>query len=296
MSKPFSIKQVFLEVLGRNLSDDVVIDGLNFCNRKTAKSSILSFAAHISYVDEIRNNKAIAALVVHTNDLLKYKEMLTDRDIIIIPDNIPEWVFYDVHEHLVKNSNFYDSYDFPKRIGANCRIHPTAIIEDGVIIEDYVTIGAYSFIGRGSTISSGTVIENNTSIASNGFQIIKKGSQIRHITHCGGVFIGKNAYIRNNTCIDQALFEGYTFIGANAHIDNLVHVGHNGYVGDGSVVVAGVSLCGSCIIEDGAWIGPNSSVLNNITIGKGAKIGMGSVVTRDVEQGKLAYGVPAKTK
>jgi len=79
-------------------------------------------------------------------------------------------------------------------------------------------------------------------------------------------------------------------------IDNLVHIAHNVYVGEGAVITAGTILCGSSIVEDDAWIGVNTSVLNKVNIGCNSKIGIGSVVTRDVPQNSLAYGVPAKVK
>lgn len=113
---------------------------------------------------------------------------------------------------------------------------------------------------------------------------------------CRGVHIHKNAYISDNTCVCNTLFEGKTYIGENAHIDNLVHIGHNGHIGDDSVITAGVILCGSVYIGNDAWIAPNSSIANRVDIGDGATVWLGSVVTRDVPPNSLAYGVPAKCK
>jgi acetyltransferase-like isoleucine patch superfamily enzyme len=51
---------------------------------------------------------------------------------------------------------------------------------------------------------------------------------------------------------------------------------------------------GPIIIDDEAWLGANVTVLSGVRIGKGAVIGAGSVVTRDVPDGCVAVGVPAR--
>jgi UDP-3-O-[3-hydroxymyristoyl] glucosamine N-acyltransferase len=296
MKKCFNLKQITDKVLNINLEKDVTIDGLNFCNRETTRTAILSFATNVNYYDNIVNNQSLCALIVSPKDLKEYKERLEGRNIIFIADENPEWVFFDIHDFLAKNTDFYNIYDFPKKIGANCNIHSTAIIEDGVIIGENVVIDAHSVICKGSIISSGTIIGKNTTIASEGFQIIKKGNSNRHINHYGGVYIGENVYVGDSSCICKSLFEGNTFIGNNVKIDSLVQINHNNYVGCNAVITAGVKLCGSTVIEDGVWVGTNSTVLNRVIIGKNAKIGIGSVVTRNIEPGRLAYGVPAKMK
>ncbi len=51
---------------------------------------------------------------------------------------------------------------------------------------------------------------------------------------------------------------------------------------------------GAIIIEDDAWLGYGTIVLGGVRIGKGAAIGAGSVVTRDVPDGAIAAGNPAR--
>ena len=48
------------------------------------------------------------------------------------------------------------------------------------------------------------------------------------------------------------------------------------------------------MIEDDAWLGVGVIVLSGVRIGKGAVIGAGAVVSRDVPDGAIAMGVPAR--
>jgi UDP-2-acetamido-3-amino-2,3-dideoxy-glucuronate N-acetyltransferase len=49
------------------------------------------------------------------------------------------------------------------------------------------------------------------------------------------------------------------------------------------------------IIKKGSSIGANATILGGVTIGKYAMIGAGSVVTKDVPDGELWYGNPARS-
>jgi len=51
---------------------------------------------------------------------------------------------------------------------------------------------------------------------------------------------------------------------------------------------------GDILIDDGAWLGVGVIVLGGVRIGKGAVVGAGAVVTRDVPDGAIAVGVPAR--
>ena len=47
-------------------------------------------------------------------------------------------------------------------------------------------------------------------------------------------------------------------------------------------------------LEDGVWVGANTIILAGVTIGKGAVVAAGSVVTKDVADGVVVGGVPAR--
>lgn len=51
---------------------------------------------------------------------------------------------------------------------------------------------------------------------------------------------------------------------------------------------------GPIVVEDGVWLGADVKILSGVRIGRGAVIAAGSVVTRDVPEGAIAAGVPAR--
>lgn len=275
---------------------DIEFDGLGLCNRETSCKSMLSYVVDNKYIANIKENEAISCLVLSESLKKLYSEENIGRDISYIISEKPEMCFYSIHEALCKSGELYECYDFEPVIGKECRIAETAVVEKGVVIGNHVTIGHNTVVRSGSVIEDNTTIGCNTTIGSEGFQLITDGSNApMHITHVGRCHICSNVYIGDNTCICNSLFEGETYVGEGAKIDNLVHIAHNLYIGKGAVITAHVITCGSSIIEDGAWIAPNSSILNRVTIGKGAKVGLGSVVTRDVVPYTVVYGSPAKT-
>ena len=275
---------------------DVLINGLNLCNRRSTHQNILTYVTSNDYIDDIMHNQAVVAVVLSKEAVDEYESALAERQICFIVNDFPEKAFYDIHDYLFYQTDFYERYDFEKVVGEDVHIAPSAVIEDGVIIGNRVCIGANTVVRHGTVIEDDCIIGCNTTIGSEGFQVLRIADKNRKIVHVGGVLIKEKVSIGDNVCVCNSLFEDVSKIGENVKIDNLCYVAHNVVIGNNAVITAGCMLCGSSVIDEGAWIGVNSSVMNRVEVGNDSTVGMGSVVTRDIPDHSLAYGVPAKIK
>lgn len=193
-------------------------------------------------------------------------------------------------------------------------IYPNVVIKDGVEVMDHAVIGR---LPKSASTSKRkvrkeyrkTVIEENV--------VISSGAIIYTDVIIGrGTLIGDNASVR----------EGCR-IGEGCIIARNVSVNYNTTVGDATKIMDNTHITGNMVIEDhvfisvlvattndnligkgeysderergpyikrGATIGAAANLLPAITVGENALVAAGSVVTKDVPDGKVVMGVPAK--
>jgi acetyltransferase-like isoleucine patch superfamily enzyme len=103
--------------------------------------------------------------------------------------------------------------------------------------------------------------------------------------------IGENCSIWPHTVFADP---AYVRIGNNVHFSSCT-LGH-----DGSIAMLNraykvkVDAVGKIDIRDKVFIGLNAIVLRNVTLGPNAIVAAGAVVTKDVAEGDLVAGVPAR--
>ncbi|MGB1841279.1 MAG: UDP-3-O-(3-hydroxymyristoyl)glucosamine N-acyltransferase [Longimicrobiales bacterium] len=211
----------------------------------------------------------------------------------------------------------------------SAKIHPTAVIEDGVLLGTGVTIGPYAVlepgvtVGNGSRIGPHVVLGAGTTVGSNsnlhahvvtyhdtvigddvqiqsgarlgadGFGYTVIDGEHRKIPHVGRVIIGDGVEIGANTTIDRGSL-GNTRVGHGVKIDNLVHIAHNVRIGARSLVAALVGIAGSTRVGEGVWFGGQSGAINQLEIGDGARITVKAGVTSNVPAGETMFGFPAR--
>ena len=108
-----------------------------------------------------------------------------------------------------------------------------------------------------------------------------------------GVHIGSNCKIQSHSFICEGVriknrvFIGHGVIFINDKLPKTTNL-------DGTIKRNGDWTCTETTIEDEASIGSGSTILCGINIGRGAVIGAGSVVTKNVPDGQVWVGNPAK--
>ena len=159
-------------------------------------------------------------------------------------------------------------------IGANCTIGPGTLIRDSSIgdaceirfsvveestVESHVDIGPYSHLRPGSHLCDGVHIGNYAEIKASR---LGRGTRMGHFSYIGDATVGDDVNIGAGTITAN-------YDGANKH---------------------------QTTIGDGAFIGSDTMLVAPVNIGRGAGTSAGSVVTRDVPDGMMAIGSPARIR
>lgn len=160
------------------------------------------------------------------------------------------------------------------RIGSRCQIGPGAVIDNSIIGNDCRVL---------ASVVEGAVMEDGSDVGP--FSHLRPGAHLGTGAHVGNFGEVKNAILGPG-----------------------VKMGHFSYVGDAEVgaganIGAGTVTCNfdgrrkhRTVIGEEAFIGSGTMLVAPVRVGRRAVIGAGSVVTRDIPDGTLAYGIPARER
>ena len=186
------------------------------------------------------------------------------------------------------------------------RIYKNVHLGDGSTVEDFSIVGVpprgaadgelATTIGEGAVIRSHAVIYAGNIIGRN-FQTGNKVN-IRELNEIGDdvsigtlsvvehhVKIGNHVRIHTQAFVPEySVLEEGSWIGPNVVLTNAKYPASPG---------AKDQLAGP-VIRKGAKIGANSTILPGVVVGENALVGAGSVVVRDVPEGAVVVGNPAR--
>jgi sugar O-acyltransferase (sialic acid O-acetyltransferase NeuD family) len=113
--------------------------------------------------------------------------------------------------------------------------------------------------------------------------------------------ISQHAFVSNTAVIDNGVIvapfvsiQAYAYVGENVAINTQAIIGHHVRVMAGSVISSQVNLGGSCVVDELTYIGMGALILEKVSIGSESIVGMGSVVYKDIPDGVIALGNPAR--
>jgi bifunctional UDP-N-acetylglucosamine pyrophosphorylase/glucosamine-1-phosphate N-acetyltransferase len=183
-------------------------------------------------------------------------------------------------------------------IDAAVRIAP-----DTTILANTHVLGESS-IGGGCEIGPGSFVRDS----SIGERCVVRFSMVEESTIEADVDVGPYSHLRPGSYICEGVHIGNFAEVKSSRLGRNTKMGHFSYMGDAEVgeevnIGAGTITANydgtnknRTVIGDGAFIGSDSMLVAPVRIGAGARTSAGSVVTRDVPDGMLALGAPARIR
>jgi acetyltransferase-like isoleucine patch superfamily enzyme len=156
--------------------------------------------------------------------------------------------------------------------------HPAKIeLGDGVVVDDLVVLDAKGTTNQGIRIGEGVFLGRGTILSCKDGDIVL-GDHTNVGFHCE-VFSGSSVTVGRH-----GLFAAYTY---------LVGGGHD-LAGTETPVVEQARTSLGIALGDDVWLGAGAKVMDGVRIGSHVAVGAGAVVTRDLPDGVVAVGIPAR--
>lgn len=188
-------------------------------------------------------------------------------------------------------------------IDDSARIHPSAVLGEGVTVGPWSIIGPNVIIGANSVIDSHVVIRSNTTMGEGNriFQFSSVGEDPADKKFSGEdvwLEIGNNNIFREGVTVHRGTEVGgsYTRIGDGNLMMSYAHVAHDCIVGSNTVFANNSGISGHVEVGDWAILGGLSGVNQFIKVGPHAMIGGMTHIDHDVPAFVIVSGQPAAVR
>jgi sugar O-acyltransferase (sialic acid O-acetyltransferase NeuD family) len=125
-------------------------------------------------------------------------------------------------------------------------------------------------------------------------QLTALGFDLPTLIHPSAVRASDVAIGGGTILVAGAIVNAGARIGANVIVNTAASVDHECVLEDGVHIACGARLGGRVSVGRGSWIGLGAIVKERVGIGAGTLVGAGALVLKDVPDGVVAYGSPAR--
>lgn len=242
------------------------------------RSCLVFWPQNVQIPDEIEKHHAIYKC---ENPRREYARFFRDNGITYLPENI---------EYESVNGAFISK---EASIGKDVQIFPGAYIGEALIGNNVYIGSGVRLIGK-VIIGNNVIIRENTVIGADGLTTQRdENGKTMMIPQFGGTVIEDDVQIGALTTIARGAIDN-TIIHRGTKIDNCCFISHNTEIGEDTYIVGETIMFGSTSTGVQSYISGNVTVRDGVHIGAYAKVGMGAVVTKDVEEGCIVKGNPAR--
>jgi UDP-N-acetylglucosamine acyltransferase len=173
------------------------------------------------------------------------------------------------------------------QLGAEVRVGPFTIIEDGAIVGDGTVIHGNALIGSGARIGRRCEIHHGAVVGHVPQDLKYRGEP----TTCE---IGERTIVREYATLHRGTGDdGRTVIGSDCMIMGYCHIAHDCRLGHHVIMANAAMLAGHVEIQDYVILGGVTPVHQFVRIGAHSMIGGGLRIPKDVPPFVLVGGTPA---